>query len=286
MSKYQILMSDEAWDQFWQYVRLVPGEVGCFGYATLHPEDQIVVVDEIFLVPQESDASQVDFIETGLPYAIEKAAKDGRLDDLRFCIHSHGNHGAFWSSTDEDMIRKMGLTSGWFASVIFNKAGNTAARIDVFDVPPLGKMQVTLKDLDVYPFGQAESDEQAIADLEYFVAKPKPAPTKAEKVKAAKQKSVMSPEAAAKAAKELDDEPWEWSPQEFADEMGYYIVVEQGVRYYLDESGDVKFQESLVDDHLDQLAWGDELVDVSAVSDELTEEEVAELMRASGWVSA
>lgn len=280
--KYEIHMAEQAWNLFWQYVRLMPGEVGCFGYATLHPDDKIVYVDHIFLVPQESDSSQVDFIETGLAYAIEQAIKDDRLDDLKFCIHSHGHHGAFWSSTDEDMIAKMGRTTDWFASVIFNKKGETAGRIDVFDHPLLGKMQVVVKDLDVFPEGRYDEDEAAMKDLDWFVSKPKakvPATT-TKKATDKVVKSVMSPKSVAQEL--MDDE--DASAREIAELMGWVSIVENGVRYYIDpETQSIEYQETLFDTGIDQLAWGDDVVDGTAVSDELTEEELATLMRAGGW---
>lgn len=173
---YKIAMHPAAWDLFWAYVDLMPGEVGCFGYATLDTTHEEVYVSEIFLVPQEASATQVDFIEDGLPYAVNKAIEDGKLDKLRFCIHSHGTFDAKWSNTDEDMIKRIGHDAEWFASVIFNKKGATAGRIDTYNLPPFGKMQVTIKDLDVVCARPAEYDEQCIRDLEHFVKEPPKVP--------------------------------------------------------------------------------------------------------------
>lgn len=170
---WQIKMADEAYQKFWRYVEICDGEVGAFGYATISEHTKEVVVDTIFLFPQESDASQVDFVETGLPYALERAAQDDRLDDLRFCIHSHGNHGAFWSSTDDDMIKKMGLTASWFASVIFNKKRDSVGRIDTFTDTPFGKCHwVVGNKLEVVSDARIEADAEAMAEVEQFVKKP------------------------------------------------------------------------------------------------------------------
>lgn len=173
--KYTCYLSADAWDLMWTYVELMPGEVGCFGYVELDVEHKEFYVPELFLVPQEADESQVDFTTTGLPYAVEKAIEDDRLNDLRFCVHSHGAHGAFWSSTDEDMIQKMG-TGGtpWFLSAIFNRKRETTCRLDIFEIEPFGRGQVTIKDIPIHKEHDEQFLEDCIEDLERFVKKPPP----------------------------------------------------------------------------------------------------------------
>lgn len=176
---WRISMSAEAWELMWSYTDLITGEVACFGYTELDTERREVYVPEIFLVPQVASAAEVDFITSGLPYAIDKALAEGRINDLRFCIHSHGEFAANWSQTDEDMIRKMGSTgTPWFASVIFNKKGATAGRIDVFGDSDFGRTQNKLLDLEVRSERGWEYDSARIEELERFVSKPAPPVTK------------------------------------------------------------------------------------------------------------
>jgi hypothetical protein len=138
-------------------------------------ENKTVHVDELFLVPQFVSGSEVDFVSEGIPYALEKAKRDGRLTDLRFCIHSHGTHGAFWSNVDEDAIEKFGWGgTPWFANAIFNKRGDTAGRIDLWhNLPILGRQQFTLKDVDVLRPGSARDLDEARAELAEFVTERK-----------------------------------------------------------------------------------------------------------------
>jgi hypothetical protein len=160
---------------FWSYTELIVGEVACFGYTELDTDRREVYVPEIFLVPQTASASEVDFMTEGLPYAIEKALMDGRIEDLRFCIHSHGEFGAQWSQTDEDMIRKIGSTgTPWFASAIFNKKGARTGRIDIFGDTPFGRTQHTMKDLAVEQERGWEYDAARCEELDHFVQKPAP----------------------------------------------------------------------------------------------------------------
>jgi hypothetical protein len=177
--KWQVQMDRDAWDKMWAYTDLLVGEVACFGYVELDEENKIAFVSEVFLVPQTASASEVDFMTKGLPFAIDKAIMDGKIDQLRFCVHSHGEFTANWSSTDEDMLRKVGSTgTPWFVSAIFNRKGDSTARIDIFgDAGPFGKTQHVLKDLDIVAERNWDTDEARLAEIEEFVTIP-PKPVK------------------------------------------------------------------------------------------------------------
>lgn len=173
--KYEVIMANDAWDKMWTYTDLVQGEIACFGYAKLLSDERLVYIDDVFLVPQVASPAEVDFISEGLVYAIEKAIEDDRVDDLRFCVHSHGTHGVGWSSTDEDMIRKVGSTGApWFVSAVFNKHGAHTARLDVFDIPPFGRMQCTWKDLVIMEDRSAEYEQNRLNEIAQLVRKPVP----------------------------------------------------------------------------------------------------------------
>ncbi len=167
-----IVMKQSEYEKFEDYVDLCPNEVACFGYAT--EKDGDMYVDEIFLVPQEVSGAEVDFMTDGLPYAVERATKDDRVNDLRFCVHSHVNMGAFFSTTDNEMIESMGtMGTPWFASAVFNKKGETTARVDMYnvDVPGLSSVQVPC---DIVPERvTGVTEEQRITELEEHVTKKK-----------------------------------------------------------------------------------------------------------------
>jgi hypothetical protein len=178
MGKFFITIEQDAWDRIWTYTDLVKGEFAVFGYVDEVAGDEIYV-DDVFLVPQEASAAEVDFLTTGLPFAIERAIADDRLDDLRFCLHSHGDLGVYWSQTDEDAFRKLGTTADWFVNVVVNRKGESKGRLDVYDMPgPLGKRQATFDNLSVSVVQDLAFVEKCKADLAQFVKPPKPAPKK------------------------------------------------------------------------------------------------------------
>jgi len=129
-----IVLPHDEWRKIHEYTAVWPDEVACMGYAKL--ENGNVIVDEVFLVPQFASLHGVDFVAEGLNYAVQKAAKENRIDELRFCWHSHATHGAFFSATDEDMVRKIRDAGPipWLASAVLNKKGDTHGQIDYFDV--------------------------------------------------------------------------------------------------------------------------------------------------------
>lgn len=262
---YRIMMEPEAWDKFWTLVKIAPGEVGCFGYCKIDKEREEIIVDEVFLVPQESSAAQVDFIESGLPYALEKAATDDRLEDLHFCIHSHGSFGTMWSSTDEDMIKTMGLTADWFVSVIFNKEGKSNGRIDTWNLPPFGRCQVILKDIPVEMIVSEAFEDRMIEEFQHFVKEPpkvqsktwtpKGGPVKKEEPAKSKELVKVTPEDIREA---IGSALGEWkesrSIAELADELGWECFVADGIRYWYDElTNEVVHEEKVLDDRFDQL---------------------------------
>lgn len=128
----EVRFTEETWKQIEEYTELCSTEIAAMGYVKL--DGPVAVVDEVFLVPQVVSGASVEFVETGFPWAVNKAMREGRLDELRFCWHSHVNFAARFSDTDKDMIRRV-RDSGpipWFVSTILNKKGETWSQIDYF----------------------------------------------------------------------------------------------------------------------------------------------------------
>lgn len=232
--KYEIAFAASEWEKWWLYCNIMPGEVGCFGYVKLYPEQQLAYVDELFLVPQAASAAEVDFIKDGLPYAVEKAVADDRLDDLRFCIHSHGEISTHWSGTDETMIATMGVNADWFVSCVTNRKGSMKGRIDVFRFAPLGEYHFKLDDLRMYKYVPDDEVAEATALLKEFVSEP---------VKALpKTTSVMGKRTHGSPYKSGQGEWRWWNGKKLIpvkDEGNdVYSYVEGGVTMYIDDEGD------------------------------------------------
>jgi hypothetical protein len=152
MSNNKLTLTHQARMDIQHYVRHCDYEIGGFGYVKMDSNGNFKV-DEIFLVEQEVSGASVDFADSGLEYAINKAVADDRLEDLKFCWHSHVEMGAFWSSTDDEMIANMnnGMTP-YLVSLVQNKKGETEQRVDFFPKDPelRGFADQIQYDLDLY----------------------------------------------------------------------------------------------------------------------------------------
>lgn len=285
---WKIVMADECWDYWWALVDVAPGEVGCWGYVTLDKENREAFVSELFIVPQTASAAEVDFMEEGLPFAIERAAKDDKLDQLRFCIHSHGKMDVFYSNTDEDMIAKMGRTTDWFVSAITNKAGKTNGRIDLFNVEPLGT-QIKMDKLDFCCERQVVAATEASHDFAKYVSKPQPktyTPTKSSQPykyenytkPAAKTGSVTltKPDG----TKLVTDKPLpQWTDDEL-EAIGHWRFFYDGYEMIVNELGQTVYDE--------EVSWSDlqsqrDIIDSTADEILLSQVELAELAAWGGW---
>lgn len=135
----QIILTQEVSDFIDEVTRLCKGEVGGVGYCTAD-EDGNVVVDHVFLLPQEVDSGSVEFAPDATAIAIERSYLDERAEDLRFSWHSHGELDTFWSNTDDSAIEKY-LEGGaeWLVSLVVNRKGSRLGRIDVQGVALAGR---------------------------------------------------------------------------------------------------------------------------------------------------
>lgn len=169
-----VCIDKDSWRKIEEYTALCPVEIACMGYAKLDGHN--VVVDEVFLVPQVISLSSVEFLDKGLPWAVNKAIEDDRINDLRFCWHSHATHDSYFSPTDEEMVRKVKASAPlpWFVSVVLNKKGKTHAQLDYFK--PGGELaeftdHITIA-LDVVVDGvQVDATDQRLLEMEEFTEK-------------------------------------------------------------------------------------------------------------------
>lgn len=107
-----VLIEPSTARRLWAFIRAADTEIGGWGYARLQGPD--LLWEQVFLVPQEVSASEVDFEATGGDaVAVERAIKDRVLEDPAFVWvswHSHHTMKPYWSGTDEDRIAALART--------------------------------------------------------------------------------------------------------------------------------------------------------------------------------
>jgi len=170
-----IVFQDSDFKKLEEYTALCPVEIACMGYATLEGGD--VMVKDVFLVPQTVSLSSVEFLEEGLPYAVQKALEEDRVEELKFCWHSHATHDAFFSAIDEDMVEKVRKSGpiDWFASSVLNKRGKTYAQLDFFrpgmDSPVSDFLERVTVELSTHVEGRIDQAQLRMAEIEMFAKK-------------------------------------------------------------------------------------------------------------------
>ena len=110
------------------YARASRGEVSGLGKVKI-TKDEVVITDAI-LIEQECSGSETTLDEEMLSKFIVDSVKRGEtLRDYRLWWHSHNDFGVFWSSTDEDTIKKLSRNRV-LISLCINKRGEMVSRFD------------------------------------------------------------------------------------------------------------------------------------------------------------
>lgn len=145
-------------------------EVGGLGII-LVDDDGYPYVDHHRLLKQKVSSGEVEWDETAHSDYLEwlyKPEEDGGAGFTGneyglYSWHSHGRMGTFFSSTDDDFIKRVGGTAPYLFSSVFNTSGQQAHRLDVFtdlnDIVPLirHRTQITWKDCDLYVMDSEET---------------------------------------------------------------------------------------------------------------------------------
>ncbi len=167
----KVLITPEAKQRLDLYVQYAKGEISGLGRAKYDGFD--LLVEEIFLLPQDSGSSNTDLDPEGLSSFLTDWVNEGRNPaQLKLWWHSHANMGTSWSSTDETTIS--GFNADWILSIVVNKQGDYLCRLDIYE-----PVRVTIDKLQLVVYCPEPTDlrneiQQEIKDK---VRTPKPPPT-------------------------------------------------------------------------------------------------------------
>lgn len=171
----KIILSDLANAQMRYMFRSVETEIGalCSGYIV--PEKHEVYIQRIYMTEQKITASDVDFDQTSCTMTVLKAMR--RDEVIIGWIHSHGEHGVFWSGTDEDTIKTLlEHTQKYVVSIVGNHKLDIRGRVDVLSNTVFGKIPLKYDQIPVIVDYKLADDEAAAlqADIDTMVKKPAP----------------------------------------------------------------------------------------------------------------
>jgi hypothetical protein len=155
-----------AWTKLQAYVCGVKGEISGFAYVQRHGSSYWVTEPEdVFITRQEVTGGSADVDGSTFARAADRAALDGRDEELKLQWHSHVNGQAYFSGKDITTID--GYAEGgvkWIFSLVTNKRGDAAVRLDQY-APLRISVTATLKIIDYLPADIERAVEEDIAEL-------------------------------------------------------------------------------------------------------------------------
>lgn len=116
--KISLEIEESVFKKIMYWIRKSNFEVSGLGKVEVNQEENSIRVIDAILLPQKNTSTTTD-LDAG---AISKAMfllKD-TPGELRWWWHSHVNMDAFWSGTDDNTIKRLGL-GGWFVATVLNK---------------------------------------------------------------------------------------------------------------------------------------------------------------------
>ena len=125
----RVWMDPAAHEKLWAWTRMAKGEVSMLGLVD-EVEDQPFITD-LFLVKQTCTPASTDMDQDAVAKLMVELAADGRSDQLRAWVHSHGTMNVFWSNQDDSTIEDL-AGDPYLVSVVVNRKGEVRARVDVF----------------------------------------------------------------------------------------------------------------------------------------------------------
>jgi hypothetical protein len=147
-------------------------EIGGFGIT---PADDLLLVEDIVLIPQRCSAITVAFDDQAVADFFDRQIDLGRKPEqfARIWIHTHPGRSARPSSTDEETFQRVFGDCDWAVMAILARGGQTSARLR-FSAGPSASLAIGTSVDYLEPFGESDW-EQWEAEYEACVRAEAPA---------------------------------------------------------------------------------------------------------------
>lgn len=163
----RLLLSRGAIDMISTYVNAQANtEINGFAYVRRLNAGTFFVgsADDVFITLQTVTQGSAEATGVGYALAVDRAAQDDRVNELRLQWHSHPAD-AYFSPTDMANIENYGHAGAeWFISVVTNRDGDFHARFDMFRPVRIGGNMTVSTYTEVDPDMQMRA-ERDIAEM-------------------------------------------------------------------------------------------------------------------------
>jgi len=139
-NKMKIIINGEEYLKLKNYINYVDYEISGIGKSSII--DGIIYIEEICVFDQECSYGNTILNEDTLAKFFSDKVKQGEsVKNWNVWWHSHGNMDAFFSSTDNENIKKMGRLADYIISIVLNRKYNIQGRVDIFN-PQFGRIDI------------------------------------------------------------------------------------------------------------------------------------------------
>lgn len=148
MTNIEVRISFLAYRKLRIWTELAKGEVSGLGIVEevrdTHGTLRAYLITDLDLIKQTSTSVDTVLDENAVNEYLYKLVTHGKdPSQVKLWWHSHGNIDTFWSNTDSENIERL-CNSGYFISLLTNKAEKLLCRIDVYQ-----PFHISLDNVDV-----------------------------------------------------------------------------------------------------------------------------------------
>ena len=126
-----IRISGKAYQKMKFYTQLADGEIA--GLLIVGKDTEGMLIDDVILFEQTAGASIVELSKDDMGKFMRDMITQNKADiipKIRGWWHSHSDMGTFWSTTDDDCIKRLMKRMDFVISIVTNKAETMKVRID------------------------------------------------------------------------------------------------------------------------------------------------------------
>jgi len=125
-----IVLPKPIYQQIIHYTMATEDEISCLGMCRW--DNKEIRVYELFLPKQVNSTGSTLLDEDEAAKILTNLIRAGRNPaELRLWFHSHGNMGVFWSGTDDDCCKTLGVTD-FSVSIVGNRKKKLLGRVDIY----------------------------------------------------------------------------------------------------------------------------------------------------------
>jgi hypothetical protein len=174
MNNIEVLIAYKAYRKLRIWTDLAKGEVSGLGTVEEVRDKSgtltSYLITDLDLIKQTSTSVETALDENAVNEYLYRLVTEGKdPSKVKLWWHSHGNIDVFWSNTDSENIERL-CNSGYFISLLTNKAEKLLCRIDVYK-----PFHITLDNVDVNLnlFEEDELLDQCEGEFKSKVSEPK-----------------------------------------------------------------------------------------------------------------